>query len=163
MMKQRNTNRLVLTAVCGALILAAAGCGGLTIRQITPRHPYKEGLRFYRPHPYLWVTKDKSGALQGAIVWLPDKSQEYVATAKSGLGGGDTRLVLENGWNLTGFSESRESPAADLITALSGSLQDVTRLLPAAGREELRPGLYVFLFDGATGLVSGLRPVFQFE
>ena len=163
MMNRTVRGRWVHGAVWAALTLAAAGCGGVEIRQVTPQKPYEEGLRFYRPHPYLWITKDKSGGLQGAIVWLPDKSQEYVATAKSGLGSGDTRLVLENGWNLTGFSESRESPAAAMITALTGSLQDITRVLPAAGQGELRPGLYVFVFDGTTGLVSGLKPVFQFE
>ena len=163
MMNRTVRGRCVHGAVWAALTLAAAGCGGVEIRQVTPQKPYEEGLRFYRPHPYLWITKDKSGGLQGAIVWLPDKSQEYVATAKSGLGRADSRLTLENGWNLTGFSESRESPAADLITALTGSLVDVTRVLPAASREELRPGLYVFTFDAQTGLVNGLKPVFQFE
>ncbi len=147
----------------GAMIFVMAGCGGVEIRQITPRHPYEEGLRFYRPHPYLWITKDKSGGLQGSIVWLPDKSQEYVATAKSGLGRGEARLTLENGWNLTGFSESRESPTADLITALTGSLQEVTGLLQSTSREKLCPGLYVFIFDEKTGLVNGLKPVVQFE
>jgi hypothetical protein len=152
-----------LGIVLGAIISATAGCGGVKIRQVTPQNPYEEGLRFYRPHPYLWVTKDKSGGLQGSIIWLPDKSQEYVATAKSGLGSAESRLTLEDGWNLTGFSESRESPTAAMITALTGSLQDITKVLPAANREELRPGLYVFTFDDKTGLVSGLKPVFQFE
>jgi hypothetical protein len=163
MRKKTITGWCAFGAVFGAMFAAMAGCGGVEIRQVTPQKPYENGLRFYRPHPYLWVTKDKNGALQGSIIWLPDKSQEYVATAKSGLGRADSRLTLENGWNLTGFSESRESPAADLITALTGSLVDVTRVLPAASREELRPGLYVFIFDDTTGLVSGIKPVFQFE
>jgi len=147
----------------GAIMVAMAGCSGVKIRQITPQKPYEEGLRFYRPHPYLWVTKDKSGGLQGSIIWLPDKSQEYVATAKSGWGRADSRLTLENGWNLTGFSESRESSTAEVITALTGSLQDVTKILKATSKEEICPGLYVFVFDETTGLVSGLKPVFQFE
>ncbi len=163
MRKKTITGWCAFGAVFGALFAAMAGCGGVEIRQVTPQRPYEDGLRFYRPHPYLWVTKDKNGGLQGSIIWLPDKSQEYVATAKSGLGRGDARLTLENGWNLTGFSESRESPAAELITALTGSLQDISRVLPATSREELRPGLYVFTFEAETGLVSGLKPVFQFE
>ena len=163
MRKKTITGWCAFGAAAGAMLAAIFGCGGVEIRQVTPQKPYEDGLRFYRPHPYLWVTKDKSGGLQGSIIWLPDKSQEYVATAKSGLGRADSRLTLENGWNLTGFSESRESPAADLITALTGSLVDVTRVLPAASREELRPGLYVFTFDAQTGLVNGLKPVFQFE
>jgi hypothetical protein len=146
-----------------ALLVSLAGCGGVEIRQITRDHPYEKGLRFYRPHPYLWVTRDKSGGLQGSIIWLPDKSQEYVATVTSGLGKVDSKFTLENGWNLTGFNETRESPTADMITALTGSLKDASKVLVTARKEELRPGLYVFSFDEATGFVSGLRPVVQFE
>ena len=159
MKKMTITGRYALSAI----ILVMSGCGGVEIRRITAQNPYEEGLRFFRPHPYLWVTKDKSGGLQGSIIWLPDKSQEYVATAKSGLGRADSRLTLENGWNLTGFSESRESPTAEMITALTGSLQEVTKILKATSKEELRPGLYLFVFDEATGLVNGIRPVIQLE
>jgi hypothetical protein len=146
-----------------AMVAATAACGGIEVRQITRQNPYEKGVRFYRPHPYLWVTKDKNGGLQGSIVWLPDKNQEYVATVKSGLGKVDAKLTLENGWNLTGFSEARESPTAEMITALTGSLKEVTKVLQATRKEELCPGLYVFVFDEATGLVSGLKPVVQFK
>jgi hypothetical protein len=157
--------KMTITGWCvlSAMIAVMAGCGGVEIRQITRQNPYEKGLRFYRPHPYLWVTKDKSGGLQGSIIWLPDKSQEYVAKVRSGLGKVDTRFTLENGWNLTGFNEARESPTAQMITALTGSLKEVTKVLQATRKEELCPGLYVFVFDESTGLVSGIKPVVQFE
>jgi hypothetical protein len=115
------------------MIAVMAGCGGVEIRQITRQNPYEKGLRFYRPHPYLWVTKDKSGGLQGSIIWLPDKSQEYVAKVRSGLGKVDIRFTLENGWNLTGFNEARESPTAQMITAASTCSSSMSRRASSAG------------------------------
>jgi hypothetical protein len=101
--------------------------------------------------------------LQGSIVWLPDKNEEYVLKVRSGLGRVDARFTLENGWNLTGLNEVRDSQAPEMITALTGSLKDVTKVLPAARREALTPGLYAFVYDNATGLLTNLKPVVQFE
>jgi hypothetical protein len=146
-----------------AIGLLVSGCAGVDITKITPDSPYKEGVRFYRPAPYLWVTKNKDGNLQGSIVYLPDKSEEYVIQVKSGFGSVDTKYTLENGWNLVGFNESNESKTADIINALTGSLGGLTGLLRNLSKEELRPGLYIFVFDEKTGLVRDLKPVLQFE
>jgi hypothetical protein len=50
-----------------------------------------------------------------------------------------------------------------MITALTGSLKDLTGMYKMTREEELRPGLYVFIFDDKTGLVSDLKPVIQFK
>lgn len=151
------------SCLLGAVILLMAGCAGVEIRQITRENPYQEGLRFYRPHPYLWITKDKTGGLQGSIVWLPDKNEEYVLKVRSGLGKVDARFTLEDGWNLTGLNEVRDSQTPEMITALTGSLRDVTKVMQMARNEALTPGLYAFVFDDKTGLISDLKPVVQFE
>lgn len=157
----------------GLMIVLAAGCAGVTVSRVTPGNEPRAGIRFYRPHPYLWVTKDKDtkgnegSNLKGVIIWLPDKSEEYAIRVRSGLGSTNLKFTLENGWNLTEFGEVRDSKVPETIEALGGSLEGVTALVKAArpGEEkgELMPGLYAFVFDARTGLVSGLVPVLQFK
>jgi hypothetical protein len=145
------------------LIFLIAGCARVEIARITPESPYKEGLRFYRPLPYLWVTKDKDKNLQGSIVWLPNKNEEYVIRVKSGIGSVDTKFTLENGWNLTGLNETRDSKTPEMIKALTGFFTDLKGVFEKAKKGELHPGLYLFIFDDKTGLISDLKPVVQFE
>jgi hypothetical protein len=155
----------MIRAICGfALItLVGSGCASVEITKVTPENPYKDGVRFYRPAPYLWVTKNKEGSLQGSIVYLPNTDEEYVIRVKSGFGSVDTKYTLENGWNLVGFNETSESKTADIITALTGSLSGIKGVLRSMSKETLRPGLYIFVFDEKTGMVRDLQPVLQFE
>jgi len=145
------------------LIFLTASCARVEIAKITPENPYKKGLRFYRPSPYLWVTKDKNGSLQGSIIWLPNKNEEYVIKVKSGMGSVDAKFTLENGWNLTGLNETRDSKTPEMIKALTGWLTDVKGVLEIVRKGELHPGLYMFIFDDNTGLISDLKPVVQFK
>lgn len=145
------------------MIFLISGCAGVEITKITPEDPYEEGLRFYRPYPYLWVTKDKDGNLQGSIIYLPNRSEEYIIKIKSGMGSVDANFTLENGWNLTGLNETRDSKTPEMIAALTGSLKDLKRILEKAKKEELHPGLYMFIFDDKTGLISDIKPVVQFK
>jgi len=64
--------RFCLLAV---VLFVVIGCARVEIERITPENPYKKGVRFYRPHPYFLVTKDREGNLQGSICWLPDKKR----------------------------------------------------------------------------------------
>jgi hypothetical protein len=145
------------------LLFFISGCAGVRIIKITPQNPYEEGIRFYAPHPYLWVTKDTSGSLQATIVWLPNKSEEYAIRVKSGIGAIDTKFTLENGWNLTQFGQTMDSKTPELITALTGSLKDIKEVFEKVREEELHVGLYMFIFDDKTGLVSEIKPVIQFK
>ena len=45
-----------------------------------------EGVRFFRPYPYLWITASDKGACQMNIVYLPKMDEEYIITAESGIG-----------------------------------------------------------------------------
>ena len=146
----------------GMILFFTAGCARVEVTKITPEHPYKEGIRFYRPHPYLWVTKDKNGGLRGTIYWLPNRNEEYAIRVKSGIGTVETKLTLEEGWKLTQFGETRESKTPEMIEALSGFL-DVTEVFKRVRREELHPGLYLFIFDEKTGLIHDIQPVIQFK
>ena len=147
------------------IIFLIAGCARVKVEKITHQNPYQEGIRFYRPHPYLWVTTNKDGDLQGAICWLPDKKEEYMIRVKSGIGKVETKVTIENGWNLTQFGETRDSQAPEMINALTGTLKDLTGIFDTKKlqKEILYPGLYAFIFDEETGLIKDLIPVVQFK
>lgn len=145
------------------MIFLVTGCAKVEIREITSDKPYEEGIRFYRSYPYLWVTKDKGETLKGSIIWLPKKDEEYVINIKSGIGTVDVKFTLENGWNLTQFGETRDSKTPEMITALTGPLKDIKGLLKLLKKEELRPGLYMFIFDDTTGFISDIEPIIQFK
>lgn len=143
------------------VIFLMASCASVEIVKSNPDMKYEKGLRFYRPHPYLWVTKDDNGALQSTIIWLPNKKEDYMIRVKGGIGTVDLKCTLENGWNLTEFGETMDSKTPEMITALTGSLQGITTMgLEAKGT--FIPGLYKFTFD-KDGLIDGLIPVVQFK
>jgi len=111
-----------------------------------------EGLRFYRPAPYLQVSEaadttdggSKSGGaqatrLQFSIVWLPDYKQEYIVQSHPGFGSVTFKRTLADGWNLTGMEASMDSKTAEILTALAGLLPKATRAQPTGGP---CPGLY---------------------
>ncbi len=154
--------RLYLLAVVMVLML---GCANVKIVRITPEDPYKEGIRFYRPYPYLLVTKDSEGKdLEGKIIYLPNMNEEYAISVSSGIGTVETKFTLEDGWRLTEFGETRDSKTVEMVNALTGSLKDLTSIFGVAKtKEEFLPGLYVFIFDNKTGFVTDLKPVIQFK
>lgn len=141
------------------VIFLMIGCASVEITQITKQKPYKEGLRFYRPHPYLLISQDKDDptVFQSTIIWLPNKNEEYVIRVKGSVGSVNMTSTLENGWNLTGFGETRDSKTPEIITAVSG-------FIPAGAKvvgKELKPGLYKFKFK--EGLITTIEAVFTFE
>lgn len=146
------------------LIFLMVSCASVEITRITPENPYKEGIRFYRPYPYLLVTKDKEGKnLESKIIYLPNKNEEYAIKVKSGIGTVDTKFTLEDGWRLTQFGETRDSKTVEMVNALTGSLKELKGVFEMVRKEELHPGLYMFVFDDKTGLISDLKPVIQFK
>ena len=149
------------------VIFLMAGCARVEITKILDEKSYKEGLRFYRPHPYLWVTKDPEGALQSTIIWLPNKKEEYVIKVKGGIGTVDLKCTLENGWNLTEFGETRDSKTPEMITALTGFIDGIKSgaLLEELKKkeEEFKAGLYRFKFNKKTGFIQDLEPILLFS
>lgn len=146
-------------------LIFVIGCARVEIERITSENPYKKGVRFYRPHPYFLVTKNKEGNLQGTICWLPDKKEEYMINVKSGIGVAETKFTLENGWNLTQFGETQDAKSPEMINALAGTLRGVAGILETKEmrKEEFHPGLYIFIFDEESGRIKDLRPVVQFK
>ncbi len=129
------------------LFILCASCAHVEVSRLLKDSDYKQGIRFYRPRPYLARALSDKGCTD-TLVWLPDKSQEYVIVAHSGLGSIDSKVSLENGWNLTSYGEVRDSKIPETITALSGLLTAAAGV-KAKGTPQTTclPGLYRFSDD----------------
>jgi hypothetical protein len=47
----------VIRWIClGAMSSLLPGCAEFTVRRVTERDPYEEGVRFYRPAPYVSIS-----------------------------------------------------------------------------------------------------------
>lgn len=148
------------------LILAVAlltACAGVRVSRLTPGNDRVEGVRFYRPAPYLLVAMDDKGVLRASLIYLPKMNEEYVVQVKPGIGSAEAKFKLEDGWNLTEFGATSDSKTAELVTSLTGLLQAAAAELKAAGAPSPAPGLYAFVFDPSTGLVSGLKLIHLFN
>lgn len=130
--------------------LVFTSCANITVRQLTPEKPYDEGVRFYRPWPYLSVSQEqdanKNPILKAQVIMLPDASPEgeYVVEWKSGwFGTVNPNFNLADGWNMTGFNSKVETNAAALVTSL-GSFAGAIGLASTDGskHEAIGPGLY---------------------
>jgi len=138
------------------VLLALAGCAGVSVQRIESEADYKGGVRFYRPQPYLLVT-DAKGAIETSVVYLPKTNEEYSFRVRAGLNGVDAKATLDQGWNLTSIGDSRTNGAAEVLTAVGGLGRAASVLTGViASPEELAPGLYAIQFDPKTGLASGL-------
>lgn len=155
------------SSVCGRLIMLAvifvtAGCARVTVHRVKGESDYKQGLRFYRPRPYLLVTQDNQGKVLTSLIYLPNLAEEYVARVRSGWGATDAKIKLDQGWNLTEFGEIRDSKTGELIAAVGGILAGVASGGKGIAREgeerpALKPGLYAIEFE--QGLAVRLREI----
>lgn len=140
------------------LILCCAifsACANVEIIGVTDS-TYKDGLRFYRPEPYLLVTKDKDEKLQTSVIYLPNKTQEYALRTVLGIGAIEMNATLTDGWNLTVIGAKIDSKVPETITALAGALTAAGGVGVARRTLTLDPGLYRIDFDKSTGFASQL-------
>jgi hypothetical protein len=128
-----------------ALAISASACARVEVTRLADAKTYSEGIRFYRPAPYV-VTSLEKDVCTHRIVYLPDPDEEYLIRVRSGLGTVDAKATLENGWSLTAFGETRDSKIPETITAVGGLLTAVT-----AKAEQLAPscrtGLFKLIYD----------------
>jgi hypothetical protein len=85
-----------------------------------------EGVRFFRPAPYLLIGISTGDAksesvptLTAKLICLPDKSQEYVIHRKSELGTAEVTASLQDGWNLVSYGGKTDSKIPETITAVA--------------------------------------------
>jgi len=153
-------------------LLIICSCAKVKVSPVDQDRPYSEGIRFYRPHPYLLVTEKlatQGRTLEGNIIYLPQKKEEYVIDVASGIGKVDAKFKLEHGWRLTDFGEVRDSKAPEMIEAFSGLLPEINDIFvrsiaPENQKQEkkLTPGLWRFEFD-QNGYVKDLIKIIEFE
>ena len=153
-------------------LLVVCGCARVKVVPVDDSGAYSEGIRFYRPHPYLLVTEkltSQGRTLEGSIVYLPQKNEEYVIEVQPGIGRVDAKFKLEHGWRLTDFGEVSDSKAPEMIEAFGDLLPGasdifVKSIAPEKQKQEnrLTPGLWRFEFD-QSGYVKGLIKIIEFE
>ena len=144
-----------------AAVVLTAACARISVSRLASDKDFVEGIRFYRPAPYLLVTANDKGALQVSLIYLPKTSEEYVIQFKSGLGSADMKFKLDGGWNLTDFGETRDSKIPELVTSLATAFTGALRTEPGTPSQPAL-GLYALIFDPQTGLVSEIKLVHKF-
>jgi len=144
----------LLSALALPLALALAACSHVRVERVTPERPYRDGVRFYRPWPYLLVTEDRHGAVTAEVVYLPDRSEEYVMAPRVRLGSVELEASLEDGWNLTEIGADADPEVADTLAAMARMVTagGGVGVAPGTGGDggfPLAPGLYRLLYRGA--------------
>ena len=141
-------------------IMLVAGCARLSVVRIAERGDTgTEGIRYYRPHPYLMVSEAKGGeGLEYKIIYLPDMSQEYAIQVRAGFGVVDFKPTLENGWNLIAVDAKVDSKTKEVMEAAAGLIEKGAKLASTGGRvpmQPVEPGIYRFIIDERRTLADG--------
>jgi hypothetical protein len=147
-------------------LLLIFSCARVEVVRLNEANANSNGIRYYRPYPYLFVTLDKDNKIQSTIVWLPNIKEEYAINYKSGIGSVDAKFKLNDGWNLTEYGEIRDSKTSEMITAITGftgTLTDVVDIFKSLEVDKsIYTGLYKIEFD-EKGFVKGVTPVILFK
>ncbi len=131
---------LVLTSLVGAI-----GCTPKVLVRKSP-DDHDRGIRYYRPKPYLKIepaeiavskteSKIAPGLVRISLVYLPDFSEEYSISVRSGLGIADVGIKLEDGWNLTEISQELDSQTDENVKAMGSLLSAAGGLIPTSANE----------------------------
>ena len=172
----------ILVALLVGLVLCA-GCTTVKVKRVC--HPDQQGIRYYRPKPYLFIsgkpvqqeekkpvatifqnepfkvganslerfpttqaanfesdlsTSFKQSAnstsanrleLSMSLQYLPDFSEEYAIQYRPGLGKGELKVELENGWNLKSIGIVTDQQTDEIITSVASLISS----LPMGVRE----------------------------
>ena len=140
-----------------SVLLALAGCAGVSVQRVASEADYQGGVRFYQPQPYLLVT-DAKGAIETSVVYLPKTNEEYAYRVRSGLNGRRKATLDQARPDLDRrLADERRGRDPDGCRRAWPGGRRVQGRSRAAGRA--RAGLYAIEFDPKTGLASGLRRV----
>lgn len=108
------------------VLLAATGCASTKV------HPHPDacdkGFRFYRPKPYLFIQPAAQAPehqtcdltyVEMKLEWLPDFNEQYSIRVRAGAGDNKTKIILDQGWNLTQIDFALDSKTDDNIKAVT--------------------------------------------
>jgi len=132
-----------------ALLLFSLVLPACTPKVIVRKSPTDQdrGIRYYRPKPYLKVepaevavNKSQSTLVPGmvriSLVYMPDFSEEYSISVRSGCGIADVGIKLEDGWNLTEISQELDSQTDENVEAIGSLLSAAGGLIPTSARDD---------------------------
>lgn len=117
--------------IAACFLMLGVGCSARTVVRQNPG-PHDKGIRYYRPKPYLLLqpTPAKDSAevrndryVQMSLEYLPDFSEEYSITVRSGLGSNKTSVKLVDGWKLTEINQTLDSEFDENVNAVANLLK----------------------------------------
>lgn len=122
----------ITAIVVAAAAVAATGCLPRTFVRKNPL-PNDKGIRYYRPKPYLKlaphlnpITGEASAThVHIELVYMPDFSEEYSIHMRSGFGVNNSKITLDQGWNLVGLDVQLDSKTAENIEAVGSLLGSI--------------------------------------
>ncbi len=142
MLRYRGSILLLLSA------LLFVGCAPRVTVKPNPG-PNTKGIRYYRPKPYLLLTPFEHAKTDSTeegttttitglssehvkinLEWLPDFAEEYAIQVQPGVGTVNSKVTLENGWNLTQIDTEIDYQLDELIEAIGSAAGE---LAPLAG------------------------------
>jgi hypothetical protein len=119
------------------------------------------------------------------LVYLPDKTKPMAMSVRTGLfGAASMKPGLQDGWMLTSLDASADSKTAETLTAIASLVssattggaaapgktktmtqnnKEVPENIPDFSDQILKPGLYKFVYDDASGQLIGLHAVTYFS
>jgi hypothetical protein len=106
--------------------LMVSGCAGVDFRRVTSAD--QEGLRYWRPAPYLALQrteKDGKVTCEVKMLTLPDKSEEYAITIRAGMGAAKVNPTLHEGWRLDAITTDIDSKSAENLEAVANLIKSV--------------------------------------
>lgn len=136
------------------LLLCSSCCLGPKVTVVKNPSDCEEGIRYYRPKPYLFIspvdktvttTKDGSVTVPGAspdavqikLQYLPDYTEEYSLQVDPGLGIATVNIKLQDGWNLTEINQTLDSNFDDNVKAVAELAKSAASFKTSAGDSTL--------------------------
>jgi len=158
---------MMRVCVLSILLLSWMGCASVKVEPVQPG-ANADGLRFFRPAPYLLVATTEAGQsgkpgqanrkVTYQLIWLPDYSKEYRIHHTGFIGSASLKVKLDSGWQLTELGIDRDTKAPDMVKEGTGLAKALGVAASAKNGEELGPGLYRLQY-GADGNVESLEKV----
>lgn len=112
--------------------------------------PHDQGIRYYRPKPYLLISNvaegvpNENGKPGRAVLddryvdiqlqYLPDFEEEYAIDVRTGFGVADVAITLEDGWNLTAINQKLDSQTDENLKAAAELMGSVANAAGAGSR-----------------------------
>ncbi|WP_375416302.1 hypothetical protein [uncultured Hymenobacter sp.] len=140
----------LLKALSLVLGIGLSGCAHYQVVRVKEGED-PEGIRYYRPAPYLLVSeaateqaalaapatgqapsaggkaaiRTAEPVLNYKVEYLPDFNEVYAIQRRGGLGTVDMDIKLAGGWMLTEFGSQTDSKVPEMLTAIAGILPTV--------------------------------------